>query len=77
MFNTLWTALVGLVAVLVAGLGVWVARLRHQSEKEAADRLQAEHDQIDQAGQRQAETRQRYEQQPPVDPAKRTDFEKS
>lgn len=77
MFNTLWTALVGLVAVLVAGLGVWVARLRHQAEKEAADRLQAEHDQIEQAGQRQAETRKHYEQQPPVDPAKRTDFERT
>jgi len=76
MFNPLWTALVGLVAAVIAGLGVWVARLRHQAEKEAADRLQAEHDQIERAGQRQAEARQRYGQQPPVDPAKRSDFER-
>jgi nitrate reductase cytochrome c-type subunit len=76
MFNTLWTALVGLVAVLVAGLGVWVARLRHQAEKEAADRLQAEHDLIERFRKQQAETRQRYERQPPVDPAKRSDFER-
>ncbi|MER2528049.1 MAG: hypothetical protein ABTR07_08995 [Candidatus Competibacter denitrificans] len=76
MFNTLWTAVISLVAAVVAGLGVWVARLRHQAEKEAADRLQAEYDQIEQAGQRQAETRQRYDQQPPIDPAKRSDFER-
>lgn len=75
MFNTLWTAVIGLVAAVVAGLGVWVARLRHQAEKEAADRLQAEHDMIERARQQQAETRKRYDQQPPVDPAKRSDFE--
>lgn len=76
MFNTLWTAVIGIAASLIAGLGLWVARLRHQAEKAAADRLQAEYDQIEQAGQRQADTRKRYEQQPPVNPAKRSDFER-
>lgn len=76
MFNTLWTVVIGIAASLIAGLGVWVARLRHQAEKEAADRLQAEYDMIERVRKQQAETRQHYEQQPPVDPAKRTDFER-
>lgn len=75
MLNTLWKTLAALAAAAVFGLSVWVARLRHRQQEDKAEREAAQVDQIKRASEHLEATRQRYSNQAPVDPGKRTDFE--
>lgn len=75
MLNTLYQSLVALGAAIAFGLGMWVARLRHRIQYDAAERDAAQHEQIERAAEQLEATRRKYNNQAPVDPERRTDFE--
>jgi hypothetical protein len=72
-------ALLWLIGALMVAIGLLFGKnkwLQHKATRDAKDRNIAQADHIQRSQQRLEDTRRQYANQAPIDPAKRTEFEK-